>query len=80
MQMRYGDIRNSMKHIQKIDMDAKMLSLVHDFNMPDYSPTEYNCGNCGRRMKLKMARVLYCGRCHIGVLHPRYNFKVDRMI
>ena len=68
-----------MKHVQKIDTNAKFISLK-ELGFPDYSPHEYPCANCGRKLKLYQTRVLYCRRCHKGFLHPRYDYDTDRII
>jgi len=66
-----------MKHIDRLNLSVKNMHLIEDFGMPDYSPREYPCSNCGRMLKLIKSRVLYCRRCRKGTLHPGYNFNKD---
>lgn len=68
-----------MKHVDSMDTNPKFITLK-DLGFPDYSPSEYPCPKCGRKLKLFQARVLYCRRCHKGFLHPRYSFEKDGYI
>lgn len=69
-----------MKHIDRVNLQAKHNDLVRDFGFVDYSPREYACDNCGRKLRLVQNRVLYCRRCHKGKLHSRYDFKRDCIV
>lgn len=69
-----------MKLVDRINMNAKNMSLVNDFSFTNYAPNVYLCNRCQQEIKLYQARVLYCRKCHIGRLHPKYNFTLDRIV
>lgn len=71
-----------MKRIQKVDVNAKIMNLVSDFGIPDYSPSKYKymCNTHDRILKLVKGRVLYCTKCRSGYLHPNYNWEKDAII